>query len=86
MSMSPFQELWTYAHIQRGKQIQNKEIFDYVKLVCTFINPTAAAKVFTEGEKSESDGFFDDLKALNPKFNPDDYKKDFEALDEAQEG
>lgn len=55
-----------------------------MKLLCTFINPKAAKAVFTEGEKSESEGFFDDLKSLNPNFNPDDYKKDFEALDESQ--
>lgn len=46
-----------------------------VQLLCTFINPEAAKKVFGEREISESEGFYDDLKAMDPNIDLDQWKE-----------
>ena len=47
--------------------------FNNVKLICSFIDPTRAKSLFTEGEKSENAGFMADLARLNPNFDPKEY-------------
>jgi len=78
--MSPFQELWTYAHVKRAQKQRRDEAMSIVKLVCSFINPTAAKKVFTEPDVSVSTGFFDDMRAIDPNFDPSNYEADLQAL------
>lgn len=51
------------------------------RLLCSFINPEAAKRVFTEGEVSDSEGFLEDLKKLDPKINLEDNEELASALE-----
>jgi hypothetical protein len=51
-------------------------------MLCTFINPKMAQDVFKEREQSISDGFLDDLKKLDPNFDPSKYDDVLEAMTE----
>ena len=54
---------------------------DLVKLICTFLDPSAAKKIFNENETSvvENTGFDDDLASLNA--SEEDLKKINEFLE-----
>ena len=68
------QELWLYAHIKRDERRKYNENYDLVKLMCSFINYAMAKEMFTEPEHTENVGFLDDLKKLDPNFNPAKYE------------
>lgn len=51
-----------------------------MQLLCTFINPEAAKKVFGEKEISESENFYEDLKALDPNIDVDQWKEVVESV------
>lgn len=55
-------------------------MFDMVKMLCSFINPHAAEVYFSPKiEVVENTGFYDDLKAIDPKFNRKEYEDIVEA-------
>jgi hypothetical protein len=73
LGLSPFQQIWIYSHIKRLRKVEAEERMSALRLICTFINPKAAKEVFGEREIVESSGFFEDLKSMDPNFNPDEY-------------
>ena len=51
-------------------------MYDLVKLVCSFINPTAAEAYFSvKPESVENTGFAEDLKKLDPNFDESKYSE-----------
>ena len=74
VSLSPFQEMWTYAHLKKHERRQYEKMYDLAKMVCSFINPTAAEAHFSvKPETIENTGFLDDIRKMDPKFKPDQY-------------
>ena len=65
-----------YTHIKRREKIERNRIENVVKTVCSFINPAAAKTVFdkSKAETSVNTGFLEDLKKLNPGFDPSKYE------------
>jgi hypothetical protein len=43
-------------------------------MICTFINPDMAKKVFNETEVHESEGFEDDLKNIAPGLDVEKFR------------
>ena len=79
--MSPFQEMWAYAHIKRRQRIEEEKRLDLVRLICTFINPQAADKVFGgEREPVENSGFIEDMKSLSPGFDAEKFEEILDSL------
>lgn len=76
-SLSPFQEMWLMAQIQKRRQSEEARMFDNIKLVCSFIDPDRAKKVFTEGDRVEvsDDDFFAEMKAMDQNFDSAEYKE-----------
>jgi hypothetical protein len=78
--LSPFQELWIAGQISKRKQADEDRLFDKVKLLCSFIDPKRAQHAFFDGEKIESEGFMDDMKAMDPNFDPKEYEEILESI------
>jgi hypothetical protein len=74
--MSSAQSFWAYAHLKKYERRRHKEMYDFVKLVCSFINPTAAESYFSvKPESVENTGFAADLKKLDPNFDESKYSE-----------
>ena len=82
--MSVFQEMWTYAHVKRGESKRREQDMDLVKLLCSFIDPKRAKDMFSQAEVSESEGFMDDIKKMDPNFVEEDYEAVLKDLEEAE--
>lgn len=48
-------------------------MYDLAQLLCAFISPKSAQNLFTKPESTENTGFIDDLKKLDPNFDPKVY-------------
>lgn len=70
----------TLTYKDPGKK-EEERLWNALRLLCTFINPQAAEKVFKEPEVSVNVGFEDNLKALDPNFDISKYKDVLDALD-----
>lgn len=70
------------AQISKRKQTEDLKTFDYIKLLCSYIDPKRAQEAFFEGEKSEvgDDDFYAQMKEMDPNFNPEEYKDVLESL------
>lgn len=62
-----------YAHLKKKERKQKDEIYDIVKLICTFINHEAAQTYFTDPDTVENVGFADDLLAIDPNIDMSKY-------------
>jgi len=61
--------LWLYMNIKKHRAEENKKFENAVKMLCTFINPEAAKKVFSDSITMDSDGFEKDMKSIDPNFD-----------------
>ncbi len=70
------------AQVSKRKQLDDAKVFDYLKLLCSYIDPKRAQEAFFEGEKSEvtDDDFFAQMKEMDPNFDPSEYKEVLESL------
>ena len=62
-----------YAQVRKDEKKQYDMSYNLVKLVCSFINPERAQRMFTEGEHINNEGFAEDLKSFDPNFKEDTY-------------
>jgi hypothetical protein len=73
--LSPSQELWMYARLKKHEMRTEKKMNDMMKLICSFINPSAASSMFRPDEESiENTGFYDDIKRMDPNFDKSKYE------------
>ena len=68
------------GQIAKRRLADDRRVLDNVKLVCSFIDPQRAKTAFFEGEKVESEGFLDDMKAMDPNFDPKEYEEILENM------
>ena len=71
--MSPAQEMWTYYHVKRAQLMREKEMEEYLMVICSYIDPRRAKRQWADTETSVSAGFLDDLRKLDPKFDSSKY-------------
>jgi hypothetical protein len=63
-----------YTRLKKHEEARHKDMYDLAKLICSFINPKGAAEHFSaKPESVENVGFYDDLKAIDPNFDADNY-------------
>jgi hypothetical protein len=74
-SLSKFQVLWLYVRAKRDELLREKMDTDQAKLICSFINPEAAEKVFKEQIVSVSDEFEQAILERDPNFDMSTFKK-----------
>lgn len=70
------------AQISKRRQVEDLRMFDYIKLLCSYIDPKRAQAAFFEGERSEvsDDEFYGQMKEMDPNFDPEEYKEVLESL------
>lgn len=75
--LSKFQILWLYIRAKRDEALAEKSITNQTRLICSFINPEAAEKVFnnTETIVSESDEFEKAIMERDPNFDMATFKR-----------
>lgn len=62
--------LWLYMNVKKDEHVIRKTIEHYSRLLCTFINPEIAKKIFNdEEEKTVNTNFEDQIKEMDPKFD-----------------
>ena len=75
--LSRFQLLWLYIRVKRDESLQEKSVTNQTKLICSFINPEAAEKLFKDTEviESDSDEFERAIMERDPNFDMSTFKK-----------
>lgn len=63
-----------YAHVKRRERIEYEKMDGLVRLLCSFISPEMAKKLFEDTKTIDSDNFFDDLASMDPHFDPSKYE------------
>lgn len=64
-----------FVRVKREESLKEKAVTDQTKLICSFINPDAANKVFKEEEVVESDDFENAILSRDPNFDMSTFKK-----------
>jgi hypothetical protein len=72
--------MWLYAHIQRNDVRDQNRKFERMKVLCSFIDPERARKVFQDSEHIESEGFDADILSIDPNINLDEYNEIMESM------
>lgn len=62
-----------YKHIKESERRGDEKLLEAVKLICSYIDPKRAYEQFGTKEVTDNVGFFDDLKALDPNFDPKNF-------------
>ena len=75
--LSRFQLLWLYVRAKRDESLKERALTNQTKLICSFINPEAAEKVFKEVDVVESDdaAFEEMIMERDPNFDMATFKR-----------
>ena len=75
--LSKFQILWLYIRAKRDEALAEAAVTNQTRLICSFINPEAAEKVFKDIEviESDSDEFEKAIMERDPGFDMATFKR-----------
>jgi hypothetical protein len=60
--------MWLYSHIKRHDAIKREESEEKLRVICTFINPSAAEGAFRKIKEVVSDTFEEELAEMDAEY------------------